>query len=232
MRALPRRSFRGAVTVLALSAVALLGTAGAAMACNTGDNRPHPIPGKNPAACSKSESGITPDDVDFEGGEGTKSLTIKALHDGVKVTRIVVMGGNDGFNEYVPGKVGKGGEKFPESAPWNNLVAPYNYGDDHATKIDKWYLCGSKEETKPPTETTTSKPAPTTSAKPTETTSAPSSSDTTKPAAPAGNESGGSGGGLANTGFDNAWLIGVAALLLLAGGGLLVLLRVRRKAGN
>jgi len=225
MRVMPRRSFRGAATVLALATAALIGTAGAASACWSDDNRPHPIPGK-PTACAQDQDQLKHGDVEFTGGEGKSRLNITSVHEGVTVSRIVVQGGDDGFNDYAPGKKG-----LEQSAPWNDLRAPMNYNGSKAN-IDSWYLCGTKEETKPPTETTTSKPAPPTTVKPTETTSAPSSSETTTSVVPAGNESGGSGGGLANTGFDNAWLIGVAALLLLAGGGLLVLLRVRRKAGN
>ncbi len=223
MRVMPRRSFRGAATVLAMATAALIGTAGIASACWSDDNRPHPIPGK-PTPCAEGQKDLKQGDVEFTGGEGKARLNITSVHEGVTITRIVVQGGDDGFNDYTPGKGG-----LEKSAPWNDLRAPLNYNHSKAN-IDSWYLCGTKEKTKPPV--TTSKPAPTTSVKPTETTSAPSSSETTKPAAPVGNESGGSGGGLANTGFDNGWLIGVAALLLLAGGGLLVLLRIRRKAGS
>ena len=42
----------------------------------------------------------------------------------------------------------------------------------------------------------------------------------------------GTGGGLANTGFDNMWLVWIAALLILGGGGLLALLKFRRKASE
>ncbi len=224
MRVMPRRSFRGAATVLALATAALIGTAGIASACWSDDNRPRPIPGK-PTPCAQDQNELKQSDVEFTGGEGKGRLSITSVHEGVTVNRIVVPGGNDGFNDYAPGKKG-----LSQAAPWNDLRAPMNYNGSKAD-IDKWFLCGTKEKTKPPTTTTTTKPSTPTSAKPTETTSAPSTSSTT-PAAPAGNESGGSGGGLANTGFDNGWLIGVAALLLLGGGGLLVLLRIRRKASE
>lgn len=228
------RTLRGSVAIVALTAAALMGTAGSALACNTGDNRPHPVPGKV-TPCSDKEKNVTVKDVDVkEGtGTGTRSLTITGVHEGVTITRIVVKGGNDGFNEYFPGKMGKGGEKLSLTAPWENLVAPYDLGGNRATKIDDWFVCGTKTK---PTETT--KPPVT---KPTETTkpSAPATSDTsvaptsTTGAAvvPAGNESG-TGGGLANTGFDNMWLVWIAALLILGGGGLLALLKFRRKASE
>jgi LPXTG-motif cell wall-anchored protein len=227
------RTFRGSVAIVALTAAALIGTAGSALACNTGDNRPHPVPGKV-TPCAEKEKDVTVKDVDVkEGtGTGTRSLTITGVHEGVTITRIVVKGGNDGFNEYFPGKKGKGGEKLSLTAPWENLVAPYDLGGNRATKIDDWFVCGTK--TSKPTETKT---PPTT--KPTETTkpSAPATSDTVSPASttpavvPAGNESG-TGGGLANTGFDNMWLVWIAALLILGGGGLLALLKFRRKASE
>jgi len=227
------RTLRGTIAIVALTTAALMGTAGSALACNTGDNRPHPTPGKV-VPCSDKENGLTPNDVTVkEGtGTGTRGLTITGVHDGVTVTRIVVKGGNDGFNEYTPGKKGKGGEKLSATAPWENLVAPYDLGGNRATKIDDWFVCGSKTATKP-TETT--KPTtPTESTKP----SAPSGSKTVSPTSttapavvPAGNESG-TGGGLANTGFDNMWLVWIAALLILGGGGLLALLKFRRKASE
>jgi LPXTG-motif cell wall-anchored protein len=228
-----RRSFRGAVAVMALTTAALIGTAGSALACYTDDNRPNPIPDRGKAACADNKT-LDHGDVDFTGGEGKPTLNITAVHDGVKVTRIVVIGGDDGFNEYIPGKVGKGGEMFPASAPWNNLKATKTF-KGRQPNIDKWFLCGTK--TTKPTETTpVTKPS-----KPTETTkpSTPATSETsvsptktTAPAVvPAGNESG-TGGGLANTGFDNAWLIWVGGLLLVAGGGLLALLKFRRKASE
>ena len=94
--------------------------------------------------------------------------------------------------------------------------------------------------TKPVEPTTTTatptKTTPTTEAsKPSTPATSPTSvsppSTTAAAVVPAGNESG-TGGGLANTGFDNSWLIWVGALLLVAGGGLLALLKFRRKASE
>jgi len=222
-----RRSFRGAVAVMALTTAALIGTAGSALACYSDDDRPHPIPGK-PTPCADGQV-LDQKDVVFELTKNNTRLNIKSVNEGVTVTRIVVVGGNDGFNDYTPGK-----KKLDKNAPWNDLRAPFNY-DRSQPKIDKWFLCGTKT-TKPtePTKTTTKPTTPATSTKP----STPATSETsvspttTTPAVvPAGNESG-TGGGLANTGFDNSWLIWVGALLLVAGGGLLALLKFRRKASE
>ncbi|WP_370968510.1 LPXTG cell wall anchor domain-containing protein [Amycolatopsis sp. cg9] len=220
-----RRTFRGAVAVMALTTAALIGTAGSALACHSDDNRPHPTPGKA-TPCAEGTD-LSQSDVDFKIVKNR--LNISKVHEGVTVKRIVVIGGDDGFNDYTPGARG-----LEKAAPWNDLRAPFSRNGRQAD-IEKWYLCGTKTEK--PTETTT---APTRPTKPTETTkpSAPASSETVAPtsttapaAVPAGNESG-TGGGLANTGFDNSWLIWIAALLLVAGGGLLALLKFRRKASE
>ncbi|EOD58548.1 LPXTG cell wall anchor domain-containing protein [Amycolatopsis vancoresmycina] len=227
-----RRTFRGAVAVMALTTAALIGTAGSALACWSPDDRSNPIPDRSHSKCADGQDKVTQDDVDFTGGVGQKTLTITKVHDGVTVNRIVVIGGDDGFNEYIPGKKG-----LSKDAPWSGLKSTLT-SHRQETNIDKWFLCGKK--TTKPTETVTAPPTKPT--KPAETTkpSAPATSDTsvaptsstTAPAAvPAGNESG-TGGGLANTGFDNAWLIWVGGLLLVAGGGLLALLKFRRKASE
>ena len=218
------RTFRGAIAIVALTTAALLGTAGSALACHSDDNRPHPTPGKA-TPCAEGTD-LSQSDVDFKIVKNR--LNISKVHEGVTVKRIVVIGGDDGFNDYTPGA--KGLEK---AAPWNDLRAPFSRNGRQAD-IEKWYLCGTKTK---PTETKTpptTKPTETVTTKP----SAPATSDTsvspssTAPAVvPAGNESG-TGGGLANTGFDNMWLVWIGALLLLGGGGLLVLLKFRRKASE
>ncbi|MBE1501093.1 LPXTG-motif cell wall-anchored protein [Amycolatopsis lexingtonensis] len=231
-----RRTFRGAVAVMALTTAALIGTAGSALACYPSDGRATPVP-KNATTCADAKlpgktlvrSDELPTDViDFTGGvpDKDKSLTITGIAKGVTITAVVVKGG-DGYNVYDAGKLG--------DLPWKDLISPKNGGRQIPT-ISHWFVCGTTKTT-PPTETT----APTKPSTPaTETTkpSAPASSETVAPtsttapaAVPAGNESG-TGGGLANTGFDNSWLIWVAALLLVAGGGLLALLKFRRKASE
>ncbi|WP_439383501.1 LPXTG cell wall anchor domain-containing protein [Amycolatopsis lexingtonensis] len=227
-----RRTFRGAVTVMALTTAALIGTAGAALACYPSDDHATAVP-KNASKCEDVKLGgqdLPTSVVTFTGGtEKDQYLNITKVAEGVTITAIVVKGG-DGYNLYVPGAKG-----LPDTPPWNKLRSPLNGGRQLPT-ISHWFLCGKKTEK--PTETTT---APTRPTKPTETTkpSAPASSETVAPtssttapaAVPAGNESG-TGGGLANTGFDNSWLIWIAALLLVAGGGLLALLKFRRKASE
>ncbi|MGW7539216.1 LPXTG cell wall anchor domain-containing protein [Amycolatopsis sp. NPDC054798] len=228
---------RAGFAVAAVAGLAMLGTATSALACTTGDDRGHPVPGTKITDCSKVEgvsgSKLDQGDVKFTGGVGEKSLTITETAEGVTVQAIVVVGGDDGHSVYVPGK-----KKLPKDAPWKDLVAPHNY-DGSQPKIDRWFACGVKTApTKPPvTETPTSPSKPTSSAPSASPTAVPSSASaapttTSAPAAvPAGNQNG-TGGGLANTGFDNAWLFWIAGVLIVAGGGLLVLLKVRRRGTN
>ncbi|MEV7553464.1 LPXTG cell wall anchor domain-containing protein [Amycolatopsis sp. NPDC089917] len=227
MQIMSGRRVRSAVTVVALATAALLGTAGSALACHSDDDRAKPIPG-SVSKCEQVKAGgsaLSDSDFKFTGGVGERQLDITGLAEGVKVTAIVVLGGNDGYNVYEPGK-----RKLAGTPPWTELRAPYNR-DNTKANIDKWFTCGEKtkptEQPKPtePTKTTTAKPpttAPTTTEKPSDT--------PTSTAAPAPNVggNGGNGGGLANTGFDNAWLLWAGGLLVLAGAGVLVLLRVRR----
>ncbi|EME63973.1 LPXTG cell wall anchor domain-containing protein [Amycolatopsis decaplanina] len=228
-----RRRVRSAVTVVALATAALLGTAGTALATRS-DDRATQVVGSNATTCegAKLPGKVLPtSDLTFTGGtQEDKYLDITAVAKGVTVTAIVVKGGH-GYNVYVPGEKG-----LPENPPWTQLRSPLNKGDQQA-QISHWFVCGEKkaptsEPTRPPepTKTTTAKPstsAPATS-KPSESSETPTS--TTAPA-PAVGGNGGNGGGLANTGFDNAWLLWAGGLLVLAGAGVLVLLRLRRKAG-
>src|SRR3954464_9436423 len=115
-----RRSFRGAVAVMALTTAALIGTAGSALACYSDDNRPHPTPGK-PTPCADGKV-LDQKDVASELTKNNTRLNIKSVNEGVTVTRIVVVGGNDGFNDYTPGK-----KQLGMNAPWNDLRAPFNY---------------------------------------------------------------------------------------------------------
>jgi len=228
-----RRTFRGAVAIMALTTAALIGTAGSALACVPGDDRAEGTVG-NATKCADIGLGKAIDVTDFLDVTGgtTKDqyLTVNSVPKGVTVAAIVVKGGNE-YNTYRPGKKG-----LSATPPWEKLHAPMvgkNY--QNVPAISHWFACGSKTDT-PPETTVTTKPT-----KPTETTkpSAPASSETTvaptsttgAAVVPAGNESG-TGGGLANTGFDNMWLVWIAALLILGGGGLLALLKFRRKASE
>jgi len=234
-----RTRLRAGFTVAAVAGLALLGTATSALACTSGDDRANPSQGTNVSDCrdAKGVSGtkLAESDLKFTGGKGEKSLTITQTAEGVTVQAIVVVGGDDGHSVYLPGKKG-----LSKTAPWADLIAPRNF-DRSQPKIDHWFACGVKTA---PSTTPTSSSAPTSapaSHTPTSAPSTPTSSAATTAApvattsapaaaAPAGNN--GSGGGLANTGFDNAWLFWVAGGLLVIGGGLLALLKLRRRSTN
>jgi LPXTG-motif cell wall-anchored protein len=229
-----RRPVRAGLTIAAVAGLALLGSATSALACTSGDGRANPTPGTGVAKCSdiRGISGKTLDQGDFTvaGGAKSKSVNITAVKEGVTVEAIVVVGGDDGHAVYVPGMKG-----LNKDLPWKDLIAPFSF-DRSQPKVDHWFACGTEkaptsEPTKPsqPSGSPTSKPTAAPTSAPAET-AAPTS--TTAPAVvPAGNESG-TGGGLANTGFDNMWLVWAGGLLLVLGGGLLALLKLRRRGTN
>jgi LPXTG-motif cell wall-anchored protein len=231
MSTMSRRPIRAGLTIAAVAGLALLGSATSALACTSGDGRANPTPGTDVTKCSdvRGVSGKTLDqgDFTFTGGPKSKSVNITAVKEGVTVEAVVVVGGDDGHAVYVPGKKG-----LSKDLPWNDLIAPFSF-DHSQPKVDHWFACGTEkapttEPTKPSQPSATPTAAPTSS--PAET-KAPTSSSTAPAAVPAGNESG-TGGGLANTGFDNMWLVWIGGLLLVAGGGLLVLLKLRRRGTN
>ncbi len=233
---------RAGFTVAAVAGLALLGTATSALACTTDDGRAKPVEG-NATTCAQAKVPgdlLGAGDLTVTGGtQKDKYLNVTAVGEGVTVTAIVVKGG-PGFNVYVLGERG-----MSATPPWEKLRSPYNRGDQLPT-ISHWFACGTKTTpTKPPvSETPTTTPSQPTSEAPSTTPSAPATSSvpggvTSAPATttsgpavvPAGNQNG-TGGGLANTGFDNAWLFWVAGVLIVGGGGLLVLLKVRRRGTN
>ncbi|WP_020664981.1 hypothetical protein [Amycolatopsis benzoatilytica] len=235
---------RAGFTVAAVAGLALLGTATSALACTTDDGRAKPIEG-NATTCAQAKVPgdlLGAGDLTVTGGtQQDKYLNVTAVKDGVTVNAIVVKGG-PGFNVYVPGQRG-----LSATPPWEKLRSPLNGGGQVPT-ISHWFACGTKttptSSSKPPVSetptTTPSQPAssapatkpgtPATSSAAGSSTSAPAT--TSAPAAVGAGNQNGTGGGLASTGFDNAWLFWVAGGLLVVGGALLALLKLRRRGTN
>lgn len=177
-------------------------------------------------------------------------VDITEIPERTEVTAIVVKGAN-GYNVYKPGK-----NELAQSLPWEGLHAPVM---DKPNKriiptISHWFACGYQPTTT--SETPTSEPdGPMRDAGPDEPgTSSGQPTTGTEPGGetPTGTEAtttatGGSGttpqtaettvspvnenDDLASTGFGSGWLIALGAALLLGGGALLALTRIRRSRG-
>ncbi|SES01099.1 LPXTG cell wall anchor domain-containing protein [Lentzea albida] len=172
---------------------------------------------------------IAPGQFTSTGGDG-QYLDITGVPAGVKVTGIVVKGGN-AYNVYLAGKLGG-------ALPWLDLRSPLNNGGK-VPQISHWYGCGIKDTTTTTTTTTTatstststvthsSSPSSTTSTTATTTTTTSgegaSTTTTTQAFVPVADE-----GGLASTGFGSAWLLGLGAALVAAGAAVVLVLRRRR----
>ncbi len=182
----------------------------------------------------------------YEGGvlNQDKYLTITGVPDGIAVTAIVVKGGNH-YNVYVPGERG-----LSEDVPWEDLRSPLNNGGNIPT-ISHWFACGEEAPSEVPTtepETTEPNPGQPEPSEPgseepptSEPTDVPSSTAVSEPIT--SNPAGGPGApettesapapvaeddDLASTGFSSGWLIGLGAALLVGGGALLAVTRMRK----
>ncbi|WP_007025254.1 hypothetical protein [Saccharomonospora iraqiensis] len=187
----------------------------------------------------------------YEGGvpEQNRFVDITAIPERTEVTAIVVKGG-PGYNVYTPGENGLSGEPA-----WTDLRAPLNNGDN-IPAISHWFACGYQPTTTTPGEPTsepedeptqddgpdepgTSSEQPTTRTEPSEetttgteaTTIATGGSGTTPQTAETTVSPVNENDDLATTGFGSGWLIALGAALLLGGGALLALTRIRRSRG-
>ncbi|MGH3862536.1 LPXTG cell wall anchor domain-containing protein [Actinokineospora sp.] len=146
-------------------------------------------------------------------------ITEEDVPEGIKLVGVVVKGG-DGYNKYSADKLG--------AMPWEKLHAPYPKGNtkDFAD-ISHWFACGVEVDEEEPTEPSepTEPEEPTSSTSPSSTTNAPAGSTTTPK--PAGAVSPSDGSELPDTGADVGWMIFLGAALLLSGGLLLGVPRIR-----
>ncbi|MCK2245339.1 MULTISPECIES: hypothetical protein [unclassified Crossiella] len=170
---------------------------------------------------------------------GGTHLTVTGVPLGLTVTGIVVKGG-PGYNVYLPAGLGL--------LPWPGLHSPLVGQNGNIPEISHWFACGQAQTTTKPTTSTTTKPysssattkpgsstaitTTTTSGAGTPSTSTASTPRTTVPTStpvpvPVANDD-----NLANTGFDGGWLIGLGAALVVAGGLVLGLTRLRNRRGR
>lgn len=222
---------RRAGLLASAAAVALLALATTAFADEPTTDDPRATPFlknvdiNHPEACTVgglTGSTIHPNKFTYTGGDNQLHLDITALPAGVKVTGIVVKGG-DKFNVYLADKLGA-------ALPWEDLRSPFNNGGQ-LPQISHWYGCGIVDE-QPPTSTTTTTTTTTStstvthSSTPTSTSTAsdqaPTTTTTEAPVPVAETDD------LAATGFGSAWLLGLGAALVAAGAAVLLVLRRRR----
>lgn len=230
---LRRAGLFASAAVAALATLTLAATAGAQPSKEpvTDDPRATPflknVDINHPEACTVG--GLTgqtvhPNEFTYTGGDNEKHLNITAGPEGIKVTGIVVKGG-DKFNVYLVGALGE--------MPWNELRSPFNNGGN-IPDISHWFGCGVEDTTTTtttttPTETTTTTTTTTESTPPETTTTTASSSEepttttttTVSPVPVADTDE------LAATGFGSAWMLGLGAALVAAGAAVLLVMRRR-----
>ncbi|MFS8102369.1 LPXTG cell wall anchor domain-containing protein [Lentzea alba] len=236
MRLTPLRR-AGLLASAAVAAVATLALATTAFADEPTTDDPRATPFlknvdiNHPEACTVgglTGTTIHPNKFTYTGGDNQQHLDITALPTGVKVTGIVVKGG-DKFNVYLADKLGA-------TLPWEDLRSPFNNGGQ-LPQISHWYGCGIVDEQPPTstssssseTSTSTSTSTVTHSSTPTSTSTsasseevAPTTTTTVAPVPVAETDD------LASTGFGSAWLLGLGAALVAAGAAVLLVLRRRR----
>ncbi len=158
-------------------------------------------------------------------GENGTYLDITAVADGVEVLGVIVKGGN-AYNQYDVADLGE--------LPWLELHSPLNPNGKPAA-ISHWFACGIGEST----TTTPTSPTTTTGTETTTTESSPATTTTTGGSEVAGTSvtttsaevsPAAEDEELASTGVNAGWMVALAAGLLLAGGAVLTLLRVRARS--
>jgi hypothetical protein len=179
----------------------------------SGDDRATVVPG-NVTTCAAANLPGHAIDVTSTIDQETY-ITITAIPDGVTISGVVVKG-SDAYNLY------------RNLSAWTRLHSPLAGKSGQPATISHWFACGTGE-----VRTTTKSSTPTT------TKSAPATSTARSTSAggvaPAGGTSNSSpavaaasnNGQLANTGFGAGWLVGLAAALLLGGGAVLAVPRLR-----
>jgi hypothetical protein len=141
-------------------------------------------------------------DIRFEGGDNTAGLDITSVPDGIEIVGVIVKGG-PAYNMYS----GLG------DLPWSGLHAPLVSSGKPAA-VSHWFVCGVEKE-----DETTTPPDSETPGGPTEPTETSAPQGGVSPAAEEDE--------LAATGVASGPLVALGAILLLGGGALLLLVRMR-----
>ncbi|MGO1057144.1 hypothetical protein [Crossiella sp. CA198] len=212
--------------LLALTLLLSLGLVGAAAAQPTatsaGDPRATARPG-NATTCAAAGLAGAPVTERLAVGKTGTHLTVTEVPYELRITGIVVKGG-PAHNVYLPTALGL--------LPWPGLHSPL-VGKENIPAVSHWFVCALTAPAKNAAAGTSTSPTAASTAKATSTTrsagtqpgsTAPTSSTAPVPAAATG--------GLANTGFDGGWLIGLGAALVVAGGLVLGLTRLRGRRGR
>ncbi|HEX7304572.1 LPXTG cell wall anchor domain-containing protein [Lentzea sp.] len=235
----------GLLAAAALAAVASLVMTTSAFADEptTNDERAQPflqfVDFNHPDACAVgglTGTPVHPSKFTYAGGDNQQYLDITAVPADLRITGMVVRAG-DVFNVYLAGKLGA-------ELPWKGLRAPV-LGEGDLPQIGEWFGCGVAVE-KPPTSTVTTTTTTTTTTESTVThSSTPTSAPTSTPASTSSSESSAEvvpatttttiaavpvaqRSGLASTGFNGAWLLGLGAALVAVGAAVMLVMRRRQ----
>ncbi|HVK20754.1 MAG TPA: LPXTG cell wall anchor domain-containing protein [Actinokineospora sp.] len=198
----------------------------------SGDDRAVSYPGNVVAAdCGQLWPGTVAVEVDAVVDQSNTYIDITGIPEGTIVSGVIVKG-SDGYNKYE--------ESTFEKLPWVGLHAPIAGGSEKPAQISHWFVCGKSDSTTttpsvpsttPSTTTTTATTTTTTSSTNTTTTTTDATSVTTTTSAgattttvapvPVDNDD------LPDTGSNVGWMILLGAALLLGGGALLTVPRIR-----
>ncbi|MEV1024086.1 LAETG motif-containing sortase-dependent surface protein [Streptomyces sp. NPDC050264] len=224
MSVTPRISARAArfAGVAAAATALTLGVAGSASACNISEFSAE-------ATCDGDQGVITVKDVDSSGTPATITLFTGSGADEKLVGTQTVTGSKEGTTVTFK-------ENWAPNTQYRVHVKTdkYNVDDDIKGGVTTPATACATEKPTPPASTPPSSPAPSTT-KPAETAKpTPSASESATPAAPAPSNSASPAGGsdLAETGANSntGLFAGIAAALVVAGGGVVFALRKRGAA--
>lgn len=209
------------VIVAAFAVGALFGVASTASATTdpiSGDDRAKAKPGnvveKDCPELFPGSQAIDKADLTFEVDATNTFIDVTAIADGVEVVGVIVKGG-PAYNVYTADSLAE--------LPWLDLHSPH-VASGKPAQISHWFACGVKDTTTttPPTSTDTTPPTTTEPPTSSPVTTTPTTASPQPGVPPAAGDD-----ELADTGFNAGWLVALGAALLLGGGALLFMVRMR-----